>query len=108
DFIANGEMATLRRIGNIHEMHGFRFADVSLEWLDDQKEQAPLSCRVLLDTLYTDAPGLSREDAQRLFEAVESDYAHIPRKRERLQAIKEDPYYNALHIKFAMAVTCHK
>lgn len=106
DFIANGEMATITRVGNVHEQHGFRFADVTLEWQDE--DNTPLSCRVLLDTLHTDAPGLSREDAMRLYKAIEADYADIPRKRERQEAIKNDPYYNALHIKFAMAVTCHK
>ena len=106
DFIANGEMAKVRRVGNVHEQHGFHFADVSLEWQDEENE--PLDCRVLLDTLHTDAPGLSQADALRLYKAVEADYAHIPRKKERLEAIKKDAYYNALHIKFAMAVTCHK
>jgi len=67
-----------------------------------------LNCRVLLDTLYVDSPNLPKNEQQRLFEAVMEDYMHLPTKRDRILALKEDPYYNALQIKFAMAVTCHK
>lgn len=106
-FIANGDMAKVRRVGNIHEQHGFRFADVTLEFIDSTHHE-PLSCRVLLDTLYSDSPNLGRDDLNKLFEAVMHDYEHLSSKKERIQALKEDPYYNALQIKFAMAVTCHK
>lgn len=106
-FIANGDMAKVRRVGNIHEQYGFRFADVTIEFIDSINNE-PLSCRVLLDTMYSDSPNLSREDQNKLFEAIMADYAHLPSKRERVQAIKEDSYYNALQIKFSMAVTCHK
>jgi len=106
-FIANGDMAKVRRVSNVHEQYGFRFADVSLEFMDTLNGE-PLSCRILLDTLYVDSPNLPKNDQQRLFEAIMEDYAHLPTKRERIQALKEDAYYNALQIKFAMAVTCHK
>lgn len=106
-FIANGDMAKVLRVRNIHEQFGFRFADVVLEFIDGSEEE-PLACRILLDTLYLDAPNLPFEAHNRLFEAIQEDYMHIPNKRERLLAIKEDPYYNALQIKFSMAVTCHK
>lgn len=106
-FIANGDMAKVRRVGNIHEQFGFRFADVSLEFIDSVNNE-PLNCRVILDTLYSDSPNLSREDQNKLFESVMADYQHLPTKRDRVQAIKQDPYYNALQIKFSMAVTCHK
>lgn len=106
-FIANGDMAKVRRVRNVHEQHGFRFADISLEFMDTD-EIEPVDCRVLLDTLHSDTPNLSPSDQQRLFENVMLDYAHIPDKRERMAALKSDPYYNALQIKFAMAITCHK
>ena len=105
-FIANGDMAKVRRVSNIHTQFGFRFADVSMEFLDADNQL--LNCRVLLDTLYADSPSLAAEDHQRLFEAIMEDYMHLPSKKERIRALKEDPYYNALQIKFAMAVTCHK
>lgn len=106
-FIANGDMAQVRRVRNVHEQHGFRFADVSLEFLDSD-EMEPVDCRVMLDTLHSDSPNLAQGEQQRLFEAVMADYIDIGDKRERLAALRADPYYNALQIKFAMAVTCHK
>lgn len=106
-FIANGDMAKVLRVRNVHEQHGFRFADVTLQFMDGVDEE-PLSCRVLINTLHVDAPNLPYEDQTKLYEAIQEDYAHITTKKERLDAMKEDPYYNALQIKFAMAVTCHK
>ncbi|SKB39549.1 exodeoxyribonuclease-5 [Parapedobacter luteus] len=106
-FIANGDMAQVRRVRNVHEQHGFRFADVSLAFIDTD-EIEPIDCRVMLDTLHTDSPSLSQADQQRLFDAVMQDYIDIPDKKERMAALKADPYYNALQIKFAMAITCHK
>ncbi len=106
-FIANGDMAKVLRVRNVHEQHGFRFADVSLEFIDGG-EAEPLNCRVLINTLHVDAPSLPYEDQTKLYEAIQEDYIQIANKKERLDAIKEDPYYNALQIKFAMAVTCHK
>src|SRR5690606_21674862 len=106
-FIANGDMARVRRVRNVHEQHGFRFADVSLEFMDSD-EIEPIDCRVMLDTLHSDSPSLSQADQHRLFDAIMIDYTDIPDKRERLAALKADPYYNALQLKFAMAITCHK
>ena len=106
-FIANGDMAQVRRVRNIHEQHGFRFADVSLEFMDSD-EVEPIDCRILLDTLHSDSPSLPQADQQRLFDAIMKDYADIPDKGARLAALKADPYYNALQLKFSMAITCHK
>lgn len=106
-FIANGDMAKVLRVRNVHEQHGFRFADVSLVFIDGT-EGEPLNCRVLINTLHVDAPNLPYEDQTKLYEAIQEDYMHIANRKERLNAIKDDPYYNALQIKFAMAVTCHK
>ena len=106
DFIANGEMAIVRRVRRTREMYGFRFADVVLSFPDYGGLE--LETRILLDTLQSDAPALTREQGETLFTRVMEDYADIPLKRERLKRLKEDPYYNALQVKFAYAVTCHK
>ena len=106
DFIANGETAVVRRVRRTAEMYGFRFADVLLSFPNWQ--DAELEVRLLLDTLHSDAPALSREESERLFQTVLEDYADIPLKRDRMKKMKADPYYNALQVKYAYAVTCHK
>ncbi|HMR18093.1 MAG TPA: AAA family ATPase [Sphingobacterium sp.] len=106
-FIANGDMATVRKVSNMHDMHGFRFADLDLEFLDNH-EGDTIKCRVLLDSLYVDAPQLPYPEQQKLYESIALDYADIPLKKDRMEAIKKDPYYNALQVKFAYAITCHK
>ncbi|WP_026899209.1 ATP-dependent DNA helicase [Daejeonella oryzae] len=106
-FIANGDICRIRKVRNMHEQYGFRFAEIVLE-LVDYPDEEPLTCKVLLDTLYAETPSLSSADSKRLFEAIMEDYQHIQNKRLRMQELKKDPYYNALQIKFAFAVTCHK
>lgn len=106
DFIANGDVAVVRRVRRVREMYGFRFADVVLRFPD--YGDLELEVTLLLDTLHTDFPSLPREQGEKLFEAVFEDYAHLSSKRERIKKIKEDPYYNALQVKYAYAVTCHK
>lgn len=105
-FIANGDRARVYRVRNIHEMHGFRFADVTLQFPD--YDDYELTETVILDTLATEAPALIREQNEQLFAAVMADYADIPRKTERMKMLKKDKYYNAMQVKFAYAVTCHK
>ena len=106
DFIANGEIAIVRRVRRTTEMYGFRFADVLLSFPD--RQDIELETRLLLDTLHSDAPALSREDNERLFQNVLEDYADLPLKKERMKKMKADSYYNALQVKYAYAVTCHK
>lgn len=106
-FIANGDIAKIRKMKNITELYGFRFADVVLEFLDYPDDE-PLTCKVMLDTLYSETPSLSNVDNKRLFEAVMEDYQHIANKRMRMEELKKNPYFNALQVKFAYAVTCHK
>ena len=105
-FIANGDTAEVVRFRNVHEMHGFTFADATLRFGDYDNWE--MECRILLDTLQSEAPALTREEAARLYESVYADYADIANKRERMKAIRQDAYYNALQIKYAYAVTCHK
>ena len=106
-FIANGDMAKITRVRREEERYGLRFAEVNLEFLDFP-EVGTVTCKVILDTLQAETPNLPYEKSKQMFEGLMLDYDHLNSKREKMQAIKEDPYYNALQIKFAYAVTCHK
>ena len=106
DFIANGDIAVVRRVRREREMYGFRFADVVLRFPDYNDME--LEVTLLLDTLHVETPALPKEMNDRLFYSVLEDYVDIPTKRERMKKMKTDPYYNALQVKYAYAVTCHK
>lgn len=106
DFIANGDLAVVRRVRRTREMYGFRFADVLLEFPD--YDHLEMEAKVLLDTLHVDSPALSKEQSDQLFHGVWEDYADVTTKREKMKKIKSDPWYNALQVKYAYAVTCHK
>lgn len=106
EFIANGDHAVVRKVRNVHEQYGFRFAEVTMTFPD--YDDYELTSMVLLDTLTSEAPALTREQQEQLFQGVMEDYADIPRKADRLKKLKDDKYYNALQIKFAYAATCHK
>lgn len=105
-FIANGDMAVVKRVRNVRELYGFTFADLTLRFPDYNDTE--LEMTALLDALQTEAPALTAEQQRQLYEGVMEDYADIPRKEERLRKLKQDKYYNALQIKFAYAITCHK
>lgn len=106
-FIANGDMLRITRIVKIEEKYGFTFADAEIELLDfpDEKEY---SVKVLMDTIDSERAGLPEPERQRLWKEMEIEYDHIPERRKRNDAIQKDPYFNAIHIKFAYAMTCHK
>ncbi len=106
DFIANGETAVVRRVRHTRELYGFRFADVLLSFPDHGDFE--LETKLLLDTLQTDSPALPKADNDRLFYTILEDYADIPLKGDRMKKMKADPHYNALQVKYAYAVTCHK
>ena len=106
DFIANGENAIVRRVRHSRELYGFHFVDVTLTFPDYQDLE--IETTLLLDTLHTEAPALSAEENDRLFTTILEDYADIPLKRDRMKKMKADPYYNALQVKYAYAITCHK
>jgi exodeoxyribonuclease-5 len=107
DFIANGDVAQLRRIRRFNERYGFRFAEATLRFPD--YDDYEVECQVLLDTLMSNTPSLTREQQKELFFAIEAEeYADIKGKAKRYREVREDAYYNAMQIKFAYAVTCHK
>ena len=105
-FLANGDRARVLRVRNVRELYGFRFADVTLSLPD--YDDLELQATVLLDTLEAEAPALTREQQQTLFSKVMDDYADILQKGERIRRLKDDAYFNALQVKYAYAVTCHK
>ena len=105
-FIANGDIAVVQRVRNVHELYGFRFAEVTMQFPDYDNYE--LTATVILDSLTTEAPALTHEQQEQLYNAVIEDYADIPQKLERIKKMKSDRYYNALQVKFAYAVTCHK
>lgn len=106
DFLANGDRCVVQRVRNIHEMHGFRFAEVTMVFPD--YDDYELQATTLLDTLSSEAPALTREQQEQLFTRVMEDYADTPLKADRMKQLRQDKYYNALQIKFSYAMTCHK
>ena len=106
-FIANGDIVEVLSVRNVQELYGFRFADATVRFVDYPDEE-PRDCKLLLSTLYSDSPSLTQEEAERFFNAVMEDYADLPHKADRLRELRQNPYYNALQVKFAYALTCHK
>jgi len=106
-FIANGEMIDILRINKIEEVYGFRFAEAEIRLIDypDEKE---ITVKLLLDTIMAEGPGLSLDQRNSLFEAVLQDYSDAPTRGQAVAQVMINPFFNALHIKFAYAMTCHK
>lgn len=106
DFIANGDIAEIISIYKYEELYGFRFANVSLRLLD--YPDIEFDCKIILDVLAIESASLSGEQNRKLFDAVAEDYVDIRSKKKRWEEIRKNPYFNALQVKFAYAVTCHK
>ena len=106
NFLANGDIAKLRRLRRFEDFYGFRFATAVLSFAD--YNDAELECKILLDTIASESPSLTREESNRLFCEVEKDYLDIKSKLKRFKEIRENPHFNAVQVKFAYAVTCHK
>ena len=105
-FIANGDRAIVCRIYKRHELYGFHFAEVLLRFPD--YDEMEIVAMVLTDTLQSSTPALTQEQQRLLFDAVEEDYLHIHLKADRIKAVRLDPFFNALQVKYSYAVTCHK
>lgn len=106
-FIANGDICEVLRISSTKEIYGFSFAEVTLRMID-YPTMIPFETVLLLDTLISESPSLTFEESNKLYHAVKEDYADEPSKYKQLLAIKKNPYFNALQIKFSYAITCHK
>jgi len=104
-FIANGDIAEVKRIRKYEEKFGFRFADMLLRFTDYDME---IESKVMLDVLQLDSPALPPDKSRELFQNVLSDYLFIKTRRKQYEAVRNDPYFNALQVKFSYAVTCHK
>lgn len=106
-FIANGDIVEVLSVRNFKELYGFHFVDATLRFVDypDAPEQ---DCKLILETLHSESPSLTREEHEQLFRQVLEDYADLPNRQAQIQAVKKDPCYNALQIKFAYSLTCHK
>ena len=105
EFIANGEIIQVVRVRHTEEMYGFRFCNILARFVDYDTE---IEIKIILDTLHNESPALSKEQNDKLFASISEDYADIRTKPERIKKIKEDPYFNAIQVKYAYAVTCHK
>ncbi|MDR0575558.1 MAG: AAA family ATPase [Tannerella sp.] len=105
DFIANGEIVQVLRVRHTEEAYGFRFCNVLARFSDYDTE---MEIKIILDTLQSESPALSKDANDKLFASVAEEYANIRTKPERINKIKEDPYFNAIQVKYAYAVTCHK
>ena len=106
-FLANGDIIQIQRIEKYESFYGFRFADISVKLLDYPNENE-ITVKILLDTLMTEGASLSQKGNQQLFEEILNDYEDIPTRRKKIEQVKNSPFYNALQIKFAYALTCHK
>ena len=106
-FIANGDIVEVLSVRNVQELYGFRFADATLRFVDYPDEQ-PHDCKLILSTLYSESPSLTSDEQARLYTTVMEYYADLPHKADRLRELRQNPYYNALQVKFAYALTCHK
>ena len=105
-FLANGDRAKVLKVRRCIDLYGFRFATLLLQFPDYGNYE--LEATVLLDTLTSEAPALTHEQQEQLFHQIEEDYLDVPLKADRMKAIRQDQFYNALQVKFAYAVTCHK
>ena len=106
-FLANGDMIEIIRIGNSEELYGFRFVEANIR-LIDYPEENDLTVKLMIDTLTLDSPSISEPAYNQFFEEVMKDYEHIPSRKKRIEHVKNNPYFNALQVKFSYSLTCHK
>jgi exodeoxyribonuclease V len=106
-FIANGDMMEIQRVNKVREMYGHRFADVSIRFVD-YPDEPQTELKLMLGVLDSDSAALTQEENRKFFEEVMQDYESIPSRSERLKEVQSNPFYNALQVKFAYALTCHK
>ena len=106
DYIANGDIAKLQKISRFEERYGLHFAEARISFPDYDDQE--ITAKVILDTLESESAALTYEQSNMLYQGVNEDYSHLTSKKKRYEAVREDKYYNALQLKYANAVTCHK
>ncbi|WP_114748727.1 ATP-dependent DNA helicase [Pleomorphovibrio marinus] len=107
NFLANGDFVEIIKIRSFEELYGLRFATLELR-LVDYPDEPYFEAKIMLDTLYSNTPALEPEKWQRLYSEVMEDYKDCSSKVEFRESLKKDPFLNALQVKFAYALTCHK
>ena len=106
DYIANGDIVKLQKISKFEERYGLHFAQARISFPDYDDQE--ITAKVILDTLESESASLTYEQSNALYQGVNEDYAHLTTKKKRYEAVREDKYYNALQLKYANAITCHK
>jgi exodeoxyribonuclease-5 len=106
DYIANGDIAKLEKISKYEDRYGLHFAEARISFPDYDDQE--IVAKVILDTLESESASLTYDQSNALYQGVNEDYAHITTKKKRYEAVREDKYYNALQLKYANAITCHK
>lgn len=106
DYIANGDIAKLQKISRFEERYGLHFAEARISFPDYDDQE--ITAKVILDTLESESASLTYEQSNALYQGVNEDYAHLTSKKKRYEAVREDKYFNALQLKYANAITCHK
>ena len=106
DYIANGDIAKLEKISRFEERYGLHFAEARISFPDYDDQE--ITAKVILDTLESESASLTYEQSNALYQGVNEDYSHLTTKKKRYEAVREDKYYNALQLKYANAITCHK
>jgi exodeoxyribonuclease-5 len=106
DYIANGDIAKLEKISKFEDRYGLHFAEARISFPDYDDQE--IVAKVILDTLESESASLTYEQSNALYQGVNEDYSHITTKKKRYEAVREDKYYNALQLKYANAITCHK
>lgn len=106
DYIANGDIAKLEKISRFEDRYGLHFAEARISFPDYDDQE--ITAKVILDTLESESASLTYEQSNMLYQGVNEDYSHITTKKKRYEAVREDKYYNALQLKYANAITCHK
>jgi len=106
DYIANGDIAKLQKISRFEERYGLHFAEARISFPDYDDQE--ITAKVILDTLESESAALTYEQSNALYQGVNEDYAHLTSKKKRYEAVREDRYFNALQLKYANAITCHK
>lgn len=106
-FIANGDIMEIRKVKGHHDLYGLRFADVEAEFLD-YPEEPPMEVRIILDSLHTETPSMPEQAMRSFSQLVLQDYLHVHSMSASKKKVASDPFYNALQVKYAYALTCHK
>lgn len=106
DYIANGDIAVLQKISKYEDRYGLHFAEARISFPDYDDQE--IVAKVILDTLESESASLTYEQSNALYQGVNEDYSHITTKKKRYESVREDKYYNALQLKYANAITCHK